>query len=377
MTPAPEMNPKSNLLNAPPPRRPRATDLTPQQRVLAACEFRRPDRIPRFDDFWSVPQEWVDRLGAISDFTDIAIRVPLEGTFVTRRRPLQRSNGSCYSVDEWGRTIRVEDGAYFYEVIEVPIPEGADIDAIKFDPPNLSERFLLDQRTPAEAQVALARDKERFCVFGKTGGPFLRSTFVRGEAQFLMDIVEDPPLARAIADKVAEHLIGVGLEEMARWSLRETGIWIFDDMACNRGPLFSPKSFEQIFLPAYRRMIRAYKEAGARYVFFHSDGNINPLLEMLVEAGIDGLNPLERRAGMDPVRLRARFPRLILAGGMDNTDTLIHGPVSRIQAEARELIEMGRDGGMIIGTHSISPEVSLEHFMAYHETCLAHGTFRP
>ena len=61
------------------------------------------------------------------------------------------------------------------------------------------------------------------------------------------------------------------------------------------------ETFEKILLPVYHSMVCAYKDAGAKYVFLHSDGDIRPLVDMLVEAGIDGLNPLERRAGMDPL----------------------------------------------------------------------------
>ncbi|MCX6925145.1 MAG: hypothetical protein NT154_18315 [Verrucomicrobia bacterium] len=322
-----------------------------------------------------MPSEWTARLGPTEEFTDVAIRVPLEGTFVTRRRLLSESQGWRCSVDEWGRTLRSRDDAYFYEVLEAPLASARALDTVQFDPPDLDERFLLGQANLAEAQVALSRDQKRFCVFGKTGGPYLRSSFVRGETQFLMDIAGDPPLAQAIVDKVADHLLRVGLEEIRRWGLQDTGMWIFDDMAYNSGPVFSPKSFERIFLPAYRRMIRAYKQAGARYVFFHSDGNILPLLDMLVDAGIDGINPLERRAGMDPVALRSKYPRLVLAGGVDNTDTLINGPPSRIESEVRALIDLGRNGGLIIGTHSISPEVTLDHFEAYHRTCEAYGGY--
>jgi uroporphyrinogen decarboxylase len=190
-----------------------------------------------------------------------------------------------------------------------------------------------------------------------------------------MDIAGDPPLAKAIADKVGAHLTAVGIEALHRWSLEETGIWIYDDMAYNHGPMFRPESFEKVFLPAYRRMIGAYKAAGARYVFLHSDGDIRPILPMLVEAGIDGINPLERRANMDVVQMRKQFPRLILTGGMDNTDTLVNGPISRIRAEAREIIDLGRDGGVVIGTHSISPEIPLENYLAYHRFCQRYGDF--
>ena len=210
-------------------------------------------------------------------------------------------------------------------------------------------------------------------MFGKTGGPYLRSTYLRGEEQFLTDIAGDWRLAKAIADRVADHLTAVGLEEIRRWQLSDTGIWIYDDMAHNGGPMFSPKAFERVFLPAYRRMIAAYKRAGARHVFLHSDGDVRLLLDMLVDAGIDGLNPLEQRAGMRIAAIRRAYPRLVLAGGMCNTDTLLRGPIARIEAEAREIIDLGRDGGVIIGTHSISPEIPLDHFQAYHQTCLAYG----
>ena len=151
----------------------------------------------------------------------------------------------------------------------------------------------------------------------------------------------DPARAKAIADKVADHLTAVGREQIRRWQFGETGIWIYDDMAYNHAPMFGPRQFEQVLLPAYRRMIKAYKEAGAKYVFLHSDGNIRLLLDMLVDAGIDGLNPLERRAEMNAVELRQRYPRLILTGGMCNTHTLVKGTRSEIESEARELIDSG------------------------------------
>ena len=343
--------------------------------VLTACAFHKPERIPRFDGFWEYPDTWRERLGPPEDLTDVEIWVPDETTFPTRAQPLKKSGGWTYEVDGWGRTIRQKPGSYFVETLEVPLPVSIDPDTITFDPPAYEPRYLQGCANEQEMLALLARAKQRHCVFGKTGGPYLRTTFVRGESQFLMDIAMDPPLARALADKMGEHLTAVGVTEIQRWSLQETGIWIYDDMAYNDGPMFGPASFEKVFLPAYRRMIKAYKEAGARYVFLHSDGDIRPLLDMLIDAGIDGINPLERRAHMDAVELRKRYPGLILTGGMCNTDTLINGPISRIQAEACVLIDLGREGGLIIGTHSVSPEIPLEHFVAYDEMCRTYGNF--
>jgi uroporphyrinogen decarboxylase len=349
--------------------------MTSYERVLKACAFQRPDRIPRFDTFWEYPDPWRERLGPPEDLVDIAIWAPDETFFPTRKRILKEESGWIYEVDGWGRLTRRRPEAYFVETLEVPLAPGTDIDKVFFDPPEMEERYQMDCPDRASLEAKLAEAKRRHCVFGKTGGPYLRTTYARGEEQFLIDIAGDPPLARALADKVADHLIAVGCAQIRRYGLQDTGIWIYDDIAHNNGLMFHPMAFECIFLPAYRRMIRAYKEAGARYVIFHSDGDIRSVLDMLIEAGIDGLHPLERRAGMHPVKLRARYPRLILIGGMCNTDTLIYGPAEKIIAEAREIIDLGRDGGVIIGTHSVSPEVPLENFALYHEVCLNYGCF--
>ena len=336
-----------------------------RERVHHAFAFQRPDRIPRFDGFWEYPAAWRERLGNPDDLSDIEIWAPNEGAFCTRERLVKDEGASKIRVDTWGATARENTGAYFAETLAVAIPAGTDPDTIDFDPADLASRF-----GPARDARASTR-----AVFGKTGGPYLRTTYVRGETQFLMDIAGDPPLARALADKMADHLAAVGVEAIRRWHLDDFGMSIWDDMAFNQAPMFSPDQFERIFLPGYRRMIQAYKEAGAPSVFLHSDGNIMPILDMLVDAGIDGLNPLERRAGMDPSLIRKKFPRLVLIGGMDNTDTLVHGPIERIEAEARALIDMGRDGGLIIGTHSVSPEISLENFTAYDRCCRTYGDF--
>jgi len=356
--------------------------MTPRERVLTACAFQQPDRIPRFESFWELPAHWPDTLGPLDKLTDLLIWYPDESPFPTRVKHLKEEAGYIYEVDTWGRTVRRKTDAYFVETLEAPLADDASIDTLEFDSPSLPQRFLTGKADPSvtypdepSMRHALNADKQNHCVFAKTGGPYLRSTYVRGETQFLMDLAGDPPLARVVAQKMARHMVAVGLEELRHWNLYDNGIWIYDDMAFNHGPMFSPKQFEQALLPAYRYMINAYKDAGARYVFLHSDGDINLLLDMLVDAGIDGINPIERRANMNVADLRQRYPKLILTGGMCNTHTLIHGTKKEIEAQAREIIDIGRQGGVVIGTHSVSPEIPLENFLIYHQTCLTYGDF--
>jgi hypothetical protein len=99
-------------------------------------------------------------------------------------------------------------------------------------------------------------------------------------------------------------------------------------------------------------------------------------MDMLIDAGIDGINPIERKAGMDPVALRKRYPDLILTGGMCNSVTLYSGTQKEVESQAKELIDLGRNGGLVIGTHSINPEeIPLENYLSYHRTCNECGIF--
>ena len=126
--------------------------------------------------------------------------------------------------------------------------------------------------------------------------------------------------------------------------------------------------------PSDERLTAPARQAGC-IVHMHSDGDIRLVLDMLIDAGIEGINPLERRANMDIVKIHELYPKLILIGGMCNTKTLLRGTKEDVEAEAKAIIDIGRDGGIIIGSHSIGPEIPLENFVAYHETCVTYGNF--
>ncbi|MCK5801882.1 MAG: hypothetical protein KAI66_03570, partial [Lentisphaeria bacterium] len=164
-------------------------------------------------------------------------------------------------------------------------------------------------------------------------------------------------------DHVADHITTVGVESIRRFGCQDTGIAIYDDCAANWGPFVSPDTYEQIFLPALRRMISAYKAAGAAKVMFHSDGNVAPLLDMWVDAGIDAINPIEFRLGMDPVQMRKQYGnRLVCVGGVCNTEILPRGDRAELRNHVQHLFEAATGGGFIIGTASISGDVSAATF---------------
>ena len=93
----------------------------------------------------------------------------------------------------------------------------------------------------------------------------------------------------------------------------------------------------------------------------HSDGNIEILLDLFLGAGIEGINPVGHKAGMDVLRLKERYgDRLAFIGGVDNAHILPSGEKARIRARDLPILDAARGGGTIIGTYSIGMDVPVE-----------------
>ena len=348
-----------------------------QRRVLAALNHEPPDRIAVYDTFWRNTEVIYREAFAIpaeqplAEFFDIDVRIliPDEMPFPSRVRVVEDRPNEVLRVDGWGRTVRQLKDGYFYDTLDVAIKSRADLDRIEFESPALDSRY-------EPILATLEAKKMRSCCFTKTGGPFLRTCFLRGEEDFLIDIAADPAFAKALADRTADHLIQVGLESLRRFDLCDTGVWIFDDMCNNEQPMFSPRSFERVFLPAYRRMVSAWKAAGARFVVLHCDGNLAPLLDMVIDAGIDGINPVEPKAGMDLVALKRRYgERLAYIGGMCNAHVLPSGDPEAVRRQTLGILEAGRDGGVVIGAHSIGPDIAPETYRLYRDLIRERGCY--
>ena len=144
-----------------------------------------------------------------------------------------------------------------------------------------------------------------------------------------------------------------------------------DDVAFNTGPLVSPRWFAQHYLPRLARLMSAYHCRGIK-VLFHSDGDLNPILDGLVEAGIDGLNPIEVLAGMDVGDIHRRHPGLFLAGGIDVSQLLPFGTPSEVKDTVRKAIDEAEGRIMIGSTTELNNEVPLANYLALREAVLEH-----
>jgi uroporphyrinogen decarboxylase len=368
--------------------------MTSTQRVTRVLDFQVPDFVPLFDQYWGgFLAAWRARHGLpprsdipLDDIVyddddiqsyfgvDLYKAIPNEDPWPSGRQKLRREGGYIIDRDGWGRVVRRKPTSPYGMPLEVALVKKGGMDKLEFEPPDLDRRYA----SMLELIGRVQKMKHNPYIFIKVGGPYLRSSFLRGEFQWYIDIGEDPGFAAALAERVTDHLIAVGIEALKRSELSDTSIWIFDDIASNRSLLISPQSYEHLFLPHVRRMVGAFKQAGAAHVGYHSDGDLRSVLDGLVDAGISILNPVEPRANMDVVALRRRYgARLAFAGGVCNALILPNGSDREVREHVEHVLSIADDGGLVIGSHSISNDVTQERYDLFMEILHKHGRPRP
>lgn len=148
-------------------------------------------------------------------------------------------------------------------------------------------------------------------------------------------------------------------------------IVISEDMCCKHGPLISYELFRKFMLPYYRELVPRLKGFDC-LLFMDTDGQYEPMIPWIIEAGLDGAAPCERNAGVDPVRIRENYPDFIMIGGFDKT--IMHLGEERMRSEFEQLLPLMRGGGFIPSCdHQVPPDVSVNDYKLYvkllHEYC--------
>ena len=147
---------------------------------------------------------------------------------------------------------------------------------------------------------------------------------------------------------------------------------IYSDVAYKQRLMFSKDMFVEMgFFDDVAGICDQCHKKGLT-VIFHSDGYIMDIMPDLVAAGIDGLNPIEIAAGMDVYELRKKYPKLILAGGLDVTHLLPFGTPDDVRAETRRMInETGSEGRLLIGSSTeLENNVPLENYLTFHDEAM-------
>jgi len=270
--------------------------------------------------------------------------------------------------DEWG--VRYVPRGPFNERVDPPLGDIASIEEMhKYhwpDPNNKNRVSGLNTRISE-----LKKNPDLTPVAGHiSAGIFQDCWNMRGMQQFFEDMAVNTSLAVALLEKITEIHIGLWHAFLDIVGDDVKIVETADDLGTQSGMLVSPAMYRKMIKPFHRQLNSAIREKTNAKILFHSCGAIMPIINDLIEIGVDILNPIQPIPGlMDPEELAERYgERLIFHGGLDVQDLLIHGTPEDVKTHVRRYIEvLGPDGYILAPANSIQPGTPPENVLAAYQ----------
>jgi uroporphyrinogen decarboxylase len=336
------------------------------ERVKTALRRGQPDRVPVLE---FVIDEKVAReaVPGCLDVADCMDRLDMDGVGCGALFARVRENPDGSYVDEW-RVSYLPGREAVAHPLRGPIETLED--ALAYQPPDPDAPHRL-----GKLPQLVERYKGRRAICFHHRAAFMWSAYLMGLDTILMNLIAEPELVEAVMDKVLA--CNMRIVQRAIQAGAEVVI-LGDDYAGNNGPLMSPALFREFILPRLRRMIDLIHAEGALCIK-HSDGNLYPLLDMIVSAGPDGINPVEPVAGMElKVVKRLVGDKVCITGNIDCGQLLPHGTVEEVRAAVRQAIADAAAGGgyILTSSNSIHSSCNPRNFVAMVEACRAFGAYR-
>jgi len=172
---------------------------------------------------------------------------------------------------------------------------------------------------------------------------------------------DEPELMHRINNDLAEYNMFL-IEEFCK-IIKPDFMTFAEDMSYNHGPMISYELFKEFLLPYYKKITPMLKKYNI-IPLIDTDGQVEPMIPWLLEAGIEGVLPLERQAGVDVVKIRMKYPEFKMIGAFDKMVMSLGEEAMRREFE--RLLPVMRSGGFIPSCdHQTPPGVSLENYRIY------------
>jgi uroporphyrinogen decarboxylase len=340
---------------------------TPRERVLRTLRHEHPGRFPRDIGFTPAVQEkFRAATGAESaeDYFDLEVRrvgpVLLSPQADFRPYYPEASLPANAWFDSWG-CARAPGEFFHFTRMYHPLANVTSVSELEEYPwPTIGY-------APDAAERVRSLQDQGYAVYGWVSDFFEPAWALRGMDRLMLDFLEAPEIAEYILGKIAEQAVRCA-EEAARAGCDVVGFG--DDVGMQDRMMMSVPMWREWLFPVLRDSIRAAKAVRPEvHVWYHSDGDIEPIIPGLIEAGIDILNPVQPEC-VDPVKLRAEYGTQLSFWGCIGTQTTFpFGTPAEMKRVVHGLIEtVGSSGGLLLApTHVLEPEVPWENIVAFFE----------
>jgi uroporphyrinogen decarboxylase len=341
--------------------------MTGKERIIKALQLKEPDHVPHFEIGFDreVKRKISPGNFRIADYFKWDATLVDDRAIPGYRQETFGSRGE-YFRDQWGVTRKVTTELIAYPV-EPAIKSEADLWKWKPPDPDLDWRYTKIRETVRENQGEKA-------IMATFADPFDVGSDIRGAVNFFADFIRRPD--------AVDYLITTIGDYYARYirNCAEAGvdiIFIAGDYATATGPMVSPQKLANHVIPTLKKLVETAHRHGI-YVIKHSDGNIMPLVEMILSTGINGLHPIDPNGGMNLLHMKKEFGhRVCLLGNVDCSYTLSWGTVQEVRAEVKKCIRDAAAGGGYICTssNSIHSAVKPENYIAMVEAIREYGQY--
>ena len=353
--------------------------LTSRDRVMAAFAFEEPDHVP----CW---------LGASPEFRDLA------------REHLALADDESLSVylgDDFRRVFpqyRGPEGSNPTEYLENPdatyrTPFGIERHGYGYGQPlnhplkhaTLQEVHDYPWPDPAWMDASSIREEValwegQYAILGGDWSPFFHDLIdLLGMEAFFFKMYDEPGVVDTILKYVVDYYASVSQSIFDQAADIIDIFFIGNDFGGQTGPLMGEKLFRRFMLPHLRRLVDLGHDYGLK-VMMHCCGGFAPLIPLMIEIELDGLQALQPSArDMKPSKLKTEFgDRILMNGCIDTQHVLIEGTPDLVREKSRQVMDIMKSGGGYVCSPShdyLLPETPLGNVLALYETVREYGSY--
>ena len=327
------------------------------ERVMTALRLQEPDRVPHFERVAKKVREAILPGASEEDFVEY---LDLDGV-----RFIDRTHSWSYETvdeskkikrDQWGGLVR-------YTSEDNPVPTEPAIKSEKdlemYVLPDPDEEWRYDYLR----QLVKRFKGERAIVVGVTDIFALGRENLLGDINYFRAMVKNPDFI----DRANEVMLDYQLRYMRNCIDLDVDIfWVNGDWAMTERPMVSRQFTEKFLAPPLKKLVD-YAHSRGVPVIKHTDGNIWPIYDTIIDAGVDGLHPIDPMAGMDIGEAKAKFgDKVCLCGNVSCAFSLVSGTEEEVRQETREVIrKAGKGGGLIcMSSNSVHSGVNPKNYLA-------------
>ena len=229
----------------------------------------------------------------------------------------------------------------------------------------LAELHLPDPDDPARyahVQPIIEANPDRYILAKFSYSLFERAWSLRGMENLLIDFSFDSAFVHELLRAICDFNLAI-MENLRAYPI--DGIYFGDDWGSQKAMLMSPQMWRQFIKPYLGEMYGQARRQGYE-VFIHSCGQITPVLDDLIEIGLNVFNPFQPEV-MDIAGLMQRYSRrLAFYGSLSIQQTLPFGNEAEVREEVRQRLSLARTfGGLIIApSHDMPPDIPLANILA-------------